>query len=175
MKNPAALIRALSTNPEYLRNKATESKQVVDYKDWQIALSRRFRALKMWMVLRGYGAANLRKFLRGHVRMAKVFEGLVRLDRRFEVAVPRLFSTVCFRVRAGGDGEAGNELNRRVLESVNREGRVFMTHAVVGGVYVMRFAAGGTMTEERHVREAWVVVKEHVEKVAARIKVMDGQ
>ncbi|KAK8968046.1 Tyrosine/DOPA decarboxylase 2 [Platanthera guangdongensis] len=174
VKNPAALVAALSTDPEYLKNKATESREVVDYKDWQIALSRRFRALKMWTVIRCHGVANLRKFLRGHVRLAKVFEGLVRLDRRFEVVVPRYFSTVCFRlrpVRAGrtGDGEVDEEiasgLNRRVLESVNAEGRIYMTHAVVGGVYVIRFAAGGTLTEERHVRTAWLVIKEHAEKL----------
>ncbi|KAL0912030.1 hypothetical protein M5K25_017972 [Dendrobium thyrsiflorum] len=174
VKSPTALIKSLSTNPEYLKNKATESKQVVDYKDWQIALSRRFRSLKMWMVLRGYGTANLRQFLRGHVRVAKVFEGLVRLDRRFEVVVPRYFSTVCFRVRTGGDEAEENEMNRRILESVNAEGKIYMTHAVIGGVYVMRFAAGGSLTEERHVREAWVVIKEHVEKLMPNVKVMDG-
>ncbi|KAG0464771.1 hypothetical protein HPP92_018935 [Vanilla planifolia] len=173
VKRPEALVAALSTNPEYLKNRATESRQVVDYKDWQIALSRRFRALKMWMVLRGYGVANLRNYLRAHVRMAKLFEGLLRLDCRFEIVVPRYFSTVCFRLlppRCGErdvDEKRTNELNQQMLESMNAEGKVYMTHAVIGGVYVIRFAAGGTLTEERHVREAWAVVKEHAEKVMA--------
>ncbi|KAK8668252.1 hypothetical protein V6N13_105713 [Hibiscus sabdariffa] len=77
---------------------ASDSKQVVDYKDWQITLSRRFRAMKLWLVLRSYGVANLRNFLRGHVRMAKRFEELVANDSRFKVVVPRHFAMVCFRV-----------------------------------------------------------------------------
>ncbi|KAE7996273.1 hypothetical protein FH972_001007 [Carpinus fangiana] len=98
VKDPSALIKSLSTNPEFLRNKATESRQVVDYKDWQITLSRRFRALKLWFVLRSYGVANLRSFMRSHVEMAKLFEGLVAMDKRFEIVVPRNFAMVCFRV-----------------------------------------------------------------------------
>ncbi|XP_072951960.1 tyrosine decarboxylase 1-like [Typha angustifolia] len=174
VKEPGALVKALSTNPEYLRNKATESKQVVDYKDWQIALSRRFRALKLWMVLRSYGVANLRNFLRGHVGLAKIFEGLVRMDGRFEVAVPRHFSMVCFRLappqlpglRVGEEEEEEiNEVNRRLLEEVNASGKLYMTHAVIGGVYVIRFAVGATLTEERHVRSAWKVIQEHADEL----------
>ncbi|KAJ4703062.1 Tyrosine decarboxylase [Melia azedarach] len=100
MKNPTALTNSLSTNSEsyeFLRNKASDSKQVVDYKDWQITLSRRFRALKLWLVLRSYGVANLRNYLRSHVNMAKQFEQLVAGDNRFEVVVPRNFAMVCFR------------------------------------------------------------------------------
>ncbi|KAL4302620.1 hypothetical protein GQ457_10G025000 [Hibiscus cannabinus] len=80
------------------KNTATDSKQVVDYKDWQITLSRRFRAMKLWLVLRSYGVANLRNFLRSHVKMAKHFEELVTNDSRFEIVVPRYFAMVCFRV-----------------------------------------------------------------------------
>ena len=91
VKDPSTLIKSLSTNPAYLRNKATDLKQVVDYKDWQITLSRRFRAMKLWLVLRSYGVANLRCFLRSHVKMAQLFEELVRLDNRFEVVAPENF------------------------------------------------------------------------------------
>ncbi|KAA8514876.1 hypothetical protein F0562_018055 [Nyssa sinensis] len=82
VKDPNALIKSLSTDTECLRNKASESKQVVDYKDRQIALSRRFRAMKLWLVLRSYGISNLRNFIRGHVDMAKHFEGFVAMDKR---------------------------------------------------------------------------------------------
>ncbi|KAF9588975.1 hypothetical protein IFM89_017654 [Coptis chinensis] len=174
VKDPSSLVKALSTNPEYLKNKATESKQVVDYKDWQIALSRRFRALKLWLVLRSYGVANLRNFLRNHVRMAKHFEGLVAMDKRFEIVVPRTFAMVCFRmlpptsmVEMQGDGVKSavhaNELNQKLLESVNASGRIYMTHGVIGGVYMIRFAVGATLTEERHVKIAWKVVQEHAD------------
>ncbi|KAF8408813.1 hypothetical protein HHK36_004882 [Tetracentron sinense] len=168
VKDPSALVKALSTNPEYLKNKATESKQVVDYKDWQIALSRRFRAMKLWLVLRSYGVANLRNFLRSHVKMAKQFEGLIGMDKRFEIVVPRTFAMVCFRLIVPPamdqnplDEELANQINAKLLESINASGRVYMTHAVVGGVYMIRFAVGATLTEERHVNVAWKVVQEH--------------
>ncbi|KAL5987889.1 hypothetical protein ACLOJK_035645 [Asimina triloba] len=171
VKDPSALVKALSTNPEYLRNKATDARQVVDYKDWQIALSRRFRSLKLWLVLRSYGIAQLRNFLRSHVKMAKMFEGLVGMDKRIEIVVPRTFAMVCFRLlpppAANGGGETdlerANELNRKLLESMNAAGRVYMTHAVVGGVYMIRFAVGATLTEERHVNMAWKVIQEHAD------------
>ncbi|KAB1222781.1 Tyrosine/DOPA decarboxylase 5 [Morella rubra] len=98
VKDPGALIKSLSTTPEFLRNKATDSKEVVDYKDWQIALSRRFRALTLRFVRRGHGVANLRDFLRSHIKMAKLFEGLVTMDKRFEIVVYINFAMVCFRL-----------------------------------------------------------------------------
>ncbi|XP_068656821.1 tyrosine/DOPA decarboxylase 2-like [Aristolochia californica] len=168
VKDPSSLVKALSTNPEYLRNKATESRQVVDYKDWQIALSRRFRALKLWLVLRSYGVSNLRNFLRTHVKMAKHFEGLIAMDKRFEIVVPRTFAMVCFRLlpassAAVDDLEAVNELNGKLMEAINASGRIYMTHSVVGGVYMIRFAVGATLTEDRHVNFAWKVVQDHAD------------
>ncbi|XP_058071562.1 tyrosine decarboxylase-like [Magnolia sinica] len=183
VKDPNALVKALSTNPEYLKNKATDSKQVVDYKDWQIALSRRFRSMKLWMVLRSYGVANLRNFLRSHVKMAKTFEGFVAMDPRFEIVVPRTFAMVCFRllpasmdgrdaaIDNGSELDRANELNRKLLEGMNAAGRLYMTHAVVGGIYMIRFAVGATLTEERHVNLAWKVVQEHAD---ALVGAMDG-
>ncbi|WOK97091.1 tyrosine/DOPA decarboxylase 2-like [Canna indica] len=95
VKQPQHLVDALATTHEYLRNGPTEAKAVIDYKYWQITLSRRFRALKLWMVLRRYGVSNLMSFIRNHVRMAELFEGLVAEDERFEVVVPRTFAMVC--------------------------------------------------------------------------------
>ncbi|KAH6825656.1 Pyridoxal phosphate transferases superfamily protein [Perilla frutescens var. hirtella] len=171
VKNPSALVKALSTYPEYLRNKASDTKQVIDYKDWQITLSRRFRSLKLWLVIRNYGVANLRKFLRSHIKMAKNFQGLIGMDKRFEVVVPRNFATVCFRIspiEMGGNQqlnvskeEATNNVNAKLLETINESGKIYMTHAVIGGVYVMRFAVGASLTENRHVNLAWKIVQEH--------------
>lgn len=170
VKDPRALVKALSTNPEYLKNHASESNKVVDYKDWQLMLSRRFRALKLWFVLRSYGVDNIREFIRGHVEMAKYFEGLVVMDKRFEVVVPRLFSMVCFRVSPlavvrGGQKSLKdvNEINRKLLESINGSGRVYMSHAVLEGAYVIRCAIGATLTDTRHVSVAWKVVQEHAD------------
>nr|POE56155.1 tyrosine/dopa decarboxylase 5 [Quercus suber] len=175
VKDPSSLIKSLSTNPEFLRNKASDSKQVVDYKDWQITLSRRFRSLKLWFVLRSYGVANLRSFMRNHVKMANLFEGLVAMDKRFEIVVPTNFAMVCFRILPSALSETiykngkldivsekhAIEANRKLLESINMSGCVFMTHAMVEGVYVIRFAVGATLVKERHVITAWKVVQEH--------------
>lgn len=161
VKHPAALVESLSTNPEFLRNKPSESSQVVDYKDWQITLSRRFRSIKVWLVLRSYGVANLRRFIRNHVRMAQDFEGMVKMDKRFQVVVPRNFSTVCFRISPLELDGAAHNLDAQLLESVNESGKIFLTHAVIGGVYVMRFAIGASLTENRHINLAWKVIQEH--------------
>lgn len=178
VKDPNTLVKSLSTNPEYLRNKASESAQVVDYKDWQIALSRRFRSMKLWLVLRSYGVANLRNFLRRHVEMAKLFEGYVAEDKRFEIVVPRNFATVCFRIMPEGiaitndklldHDKLANELNRKLLESINASGCIYLTHAIVGGVYIIRFAVGSTLTEERHVIMAWKVVQDHAHSAISK-------
>ena len=99
----AALIGALSILPEYLRNAATESGAVIDYRDWQVPLGRRFRALKLWAVLRWYGAEGLRAHVREHVALAQEFAGWVAADDRFELVAPHPLALVTFRLRAGDD------------------------------------------------------------------------
>ncbi len=153
----AALTSALAITPEYLRNAASEAGAVWDYRDWQVPLGRRFRSLKLWMVLRTYGLEGLRAHVREYTRLGEVFEGLVRTDARFEVASPARLGLVGFRLRdaAGGDGAT-----KAVMERVNASGRAFVTHTMMPGTarFVIRLAIGGTRTEERHVREAWEAV-----------------
>ena len=149
-KDPSALMKSLSTIPEFLRNKATDSKLVEDYKDWQITLSRRFRAMKLWLVLRSYGVANLRNFLRSHVKMAKLFEELLRNDNRFEVVAPRNFALVCFRIlpwpiynSVANHVERANKLNKKLLESINGSGNVYMSSTVVDGAHNRLYSLEG--------------------------------
>jgi len=159
-RDRASLINALSVTPAYLRNAASDAGAVVDYRDWQIPLGRRFRALKLWFVVRHYGVEGLRAHIRTGVRLAERFESLVRADDRFEIPAPRALSLVCFRYR-GRDGRAGDEDNRALLESLNESGRVHLTPTVIpvglGGEdrYVLRMAIGGPFTREEHVRAAW--------------------
>lgn len=157
-----ALVDALSITPEYLRNRASESGEVVDYRDWQIPLGRRFRALKLWLVIRHYGIEGLRAYIREHVRLAALFESLVRADGRFEIAAPRTVNLVCFRLR--GEGPEADAANRALLERLNASGRVYLTHTALpcpGGKdrVVLRMAIGSTTTEERHVRAAWELIR----------------
>ncbi|KAL1079304.1 hypothetical protein V6Z11_D10G213600 [Gossypium hirsutum] len=167
VKDPGALTKSLSASAEFLKNNASDSKQVVDYKDWQITLSRRFRSMKLWLVLRSYGVENLRNFLRSHVKMAKRFQQLVESDNRFEVVVPRNFAMVCFRVLPTTLKKEPNGCKSE--KTVNASGKIFMTHTIVEGIYVIRFAVGATLTEDKHVIKAWKVVQETVGGMLATI------
>jgi aromatic-L-amino-acid decarboxylase len=145
----AALLNALSILPEYLRNQATESGAVIDYRDWQISLGRRFRALKLWFVIRHYGIEGLRYHVRRHVDLAQTFARWVVESPEFELAVPPPLNLVCFR------HVAGDEFNRRMVGRLNRSGRMFLTHTKLDGRYTLRLSIGQTHTEERHVAAAW--------------------
>ncbi|XP_061343435.1 tyrosine decarboxylase 2 isoform X1 [Gastrolobium bilobum] len=161
VKDRSALIQSLSTNPEYLKNKASQGNMVIDYKDWQIPLGRRFRSLKLWMVLRLYGLEGLRSHVRNHIEMAAYFEELVGQDTRFKVSAPRTFSLVCFRLLPPPNSEDhGNKLNHDLLASVNSTGSVFITHTVLSGEYILRFAVGAPLTEMRHVNVAWQILQD---------------
>ena len=157
----AALIEALSVLPEYLRNEATESGAVIDYRDWQVPLGRRFRSLKLWFVIRHYGVKGLRHHIRRHVELAQEFAGWVEADDRFELAVPPPLNLVCFR-HTGGEA-----INERLLERLNRDGRLYLTHTRLGDEYTLRFSIGQTHTEERHVRQAWARIRETAAMVEA--------
>lgn len=161
VKDRNALIQSLSTYPEFLKNKASQGNMVVDYKDWQIPLGRRFRSLKLWMVLRLYGLENLQFYIRNHIKLAIHFEELVAQDPRFEVVAPRTFALVCFRLLPPRDDEGcGNKLNRDLLDIVNSTGKIFISHTVLSGNYILRFAVGAPLTEKRHVDAAWKVLQD---------------
>jgi aromatic-L-amino-acid decarboxylase len=149
-----ALVRALTILPEYLRNPASESGAVIDYRDWQVPLGRRFRALKLWFVIRHYGVEGLQHHIRRHVSLAQEFAGWVVGSVDFELAVPPPLNLVCFRHRAGDD------FNRRLLESLNASGRIYLTHTVLAGQYTLRLCVGQTHTEARHVADAWRLIQE---------------
>jgi len=150
----SALIRTLSVLPEYLRNRATESGAVIDYRDWQIPLGRRFRSLKLWFVIRHYGVEGLRHHVRRHVELAQGFARWVEESADFELAVKPPLNLVCFR-HVGGDG-----LNRSLLEKLNAGGEVYLTHTVLDGRFTLRLSVGQTHTEERHVERAWQLLRE---------------
>ena len=150
----AALIKALSILPEYLRNRATESGAVIDYRDWQIPLGRRFRALKLWFVIRHYGVEGLRYHVRRHVELAQTFASWVQEDSRFELAVPAPLNLVCFRHR-GGDAA-----NQRLLDLLNGSGELYLTHTRLDDQLTLRFCVGQTHTESRHVAQAWKRIRE---------------
>jgi aromatic-L-amino-acid decarboxylase len=159
VQDRASLVNALSILPEYLRNTATESGAVIDYRDWQIPLGRRFRALKMWFVLRSYGAEYLREMVRKHVAAARWFTEQVRESSMFELAAPTVLNLVCFR------HVSGDEASEQIMRAINESGRAFLTQARVNGRFILRLSVGQERTEMRHVQGVW----EHLQEVARQL------
>ncbi|KAJ1256886.1 hypothetical protein BS78_K275500 [Paspalum vaginatum] len=177
LKKPSLLVAALGMEQQdYILKDANvgDDDVVVDYKDWSLTLTRRFRALKLWLVLRCYGVEGLRDHVRAHVHMAVLFEKMVKDDARFELMATRRLALVCFRLRAtdklGGE-KAANDLNKKLLEDVNATAAgPYMSPAVVSGAYMLRCAVGSTLTEEHHVRQAWKVVQDRAASLLSKME-----
>jgi aromatic-L-amino-acid decarboxylase len=146
---PNDLRNAFSLVPEYLRT----SEDVVSLSEYSVPLGRRFRALKLWAVLRCYGREGLQATIREHVRLAALFEGWVHEEPGWEVCSPRHFSLVCFRM------DGSDEENEALLERVNATGEAFLSHTRLGGRFVLRLAIGNARTAEDDVRTAWDVLR----------------
>ena len=151
----AALIQTLSVLPEYLRNKATESGAVIDYRDWHIPLGRRFRSLKLWFVIRHYGLEGLQHHIRMHIELAQKFSSWIEEDPDFELSAPVPLNLVCFRHKEG------DEFNRQLLDTLNTSGEIYLTHTSLNDRYTIRICIGQTHTEEHHVENAWKLIREH--------------
>jgi aromatic-L-amino-acid decarboxylase len=156
----AALINTLSVLPEYLKNQATQSGAVFDYRDWHIPLGRRFRALKLWFVIRHYGIEGLQHHVRRHIELAQQFASWLKEDSRFELAAPAPLNLVCFRHK-GGD-----EINQVLMDRLNRSGDLYLTHTKLDGKLTLRLCVGQTSTEARHVERAWKRIQEEATSLA---------
>ncbi len=173
-RQPSILRQAFSLVPEYLRT--SEDDRVRNLMDYGIQLGRRFRALKLWMVLRAFGSEGLRQRLRAHIALAQRFQDWIEGSADFELLAPVSFSVVCFRNRprglpAGPETEAYlNRLNEQLLESVNRTGEVFLSHTELNGRFTLRLAIGNLRTTEAHVRRAWGLLQEHATRLDAGLR-----
>ena len=163
IKDPSSLIRTFEIHPEYL--KTGVDAQVKNYRDWGIQLGRRFRALKLWFVIRSYGVKGLQEMVREHIRLAELFKKWVEEHRHFELMAPVSLSLVCFRLNDGRSEDALNRLNKQLIDSLNNTGRVFLTHTTLREKYVLRMAIGQRATKEIHVQEAWDLIKEKAEEL----------
>jgi aromatic-L-amino-acid decarboxylase len=155
-----ALLRSFALTPEYLRT--SQDAEVVNFRDWGPQLGRRFRALKLWFVLRSYGVSGIQAMLREHVALGHEFASWVRAEPEYEVMAPCPVGLVCFRHRPAALAEREDALaehNRGILERVNRSGRVFLTHTTLDGRYAIRLAIGQRGTHREHVEEAWRLVR----------------
>lgn len=161
------LVGALAILPEYLRNAASASGEVVDYRDWQVELGRRFRALKLWLVLRWYGAAGLRAHIEGHVELAQQLAGWIEADDAFEVVATHPLALVCLRPRWPGlPAEEADAATMRVITGLNRSGSAYLTHTKVGGRTVIRVAIGAPATTADHIAALWDRLRTTVAELA---------
>ena len=158
VKDPAILVKTLEIHPEYL--KTTADRQVKNYRDWGIQLGRRFRALKLWFVIRHYGAEGIRQMVRDHVAMAGQFASWIEADPDFEILAPQQLSLVCFRYNPGNlNEEQLTQANKELLEKVNSSGEVFLTHTSLKGTYCIRLSVGQRTTTIEHVRKVWTLLR----------------
>ncbi|EFJ40155.1 hypothetical protein VOLCADRAFT_108307 [Volvox carteri f. nagariensis] len=179
--------RALDTDEDEEDTATAATGNALDYKDWQIPLGRRFStsglicpqingvidssivsltttlSLKLYFVLRMYGAEKLRSYLRHHIAMAQVFAAEVTSDPRFELAAPQRFGLVCFRLR-----DVPREVNEALLDEINSSGRMFLIHTELGGRFTLRLAVGSATTQLEHVEAAWREVREAADRVLLR-------
>ena len=158
VKDKEALINTFSITPEYLRTK--EDNQVNNYRDWGVPLGRRFRALKLWFVIRNYGVSGLKEKIAKHLRLSEWFKEQVLNNEKFELLAPVPLNTICFRmIKEGNSLEELNSLNEDLMDRLNKTGKVFLTHVKLNGVYSLRMVIGQTEVEKHHVEKAWQLIK----------------
>lgn len=158
-RRPEVLKRAFALVPEYLTT--TAPGEVVNYMDYGVQLGRRFRALKLWMVIRAFGVTGLQERIRHHVALAQEFAGWVEAEPGWEIMAPHPLSLVCFRYAPNDTSAAErNALNERILAAVNAGGRVYLSHTKLGDAYTLRLAVGNVRTQQEHVAEAWRLLRE---------------
>jgi aromatic-L-amino-acid decarboxylase len=146
------LIDTMSILPPYLRNEASDSGSVIYYRDWHVPLGRRFRALKLWWVIRSYGARGLRQLVREHTRLAGYLASKVEEDDRLEMFAPAPFGLVCFTHRDG------NEATRRLADELNSSGKAAVTPSTINETDFLRISVGQTYTEQRHIEALWELI-----------------
>ncbi|MBS0000358.1 MAG: aspartate aminotransferase family protein [Cyclobacteriaceae bacterium] len=159
VKERDILIRTFSILPEYLKTKVDQ--QVKNYRDWGIPLGRRFRALKLWFVLRNFGLEGIREIFRQQIRNIRDLAEKMESDPSLEILAPVNLNMICFRFNPGNIREKDlNDLNDRILRQVNAGGKIFLTHTKINGKYTIRLIAGQTSTKKRHLDQAWELLKQ---------------
>jgi aromatic-L-amino-acid decarboxylase len=159
VRDPDEFVRVFAILPEYLKTR--EGASVRNYRDWGIPLGRRFRALKLWFVIRSYGVEGLQRLIRSHIEMAQHLASDIDGVDDFELLRRPVLSLLCFRFCPAGVAEDSlDELNERLLHALNDGGKLYLTHIRIKGKFALRFVVGQTSTEPRHVQSAWTTIQE---------------
>lgn len=166
VKDEEALIRTFEVLPEYLKTKTRG--QVNDYRDWGIPLGRRFRALKLWFVIRSFGLEGIRDKIRGHIALTEKLESDISQSVDFEVLIPRSLNLVCFRYNPTIEysEESLNQLNHKLVEHLNSTGKIYLTHTKIAGEYAIRMVIGQTNVNAAHIDSSWNLIQETARKMA---------
>jgi aromatic-L-amino-acid decarboxylase len=158
VKDAEVLIKTFEVLPEYLKTR-TRGK-VNDYRDWGVPLGRRFRALKLWSVIRSYGTEGLRNKIRYHISIAARLSEMISKEADFEILTPVIISLVCFRyIPAGYNEDQINTLNEKLNHQLNDSGRIYLSHTVLNGRYAIRMVTAQTNVTLEHVEKAWDLIK----------------
>ncbi|TAL79300.1 MAG: aspartate aminotransferase family protein [Bacteroidetes bacterium] len=158
VKDAGALIKTFKVLPEYLQTR-TRGK-VNDYRDWGVPLGRRFRALKLWSVIRSYGTEGLKEKVRYHVSIAIRLSEMISKESDFELLAPVIISLVCFRyIPDGIDKNKINKLNEKLNHQLNDSGKIYLSHTVLNGKYILRMVTAQTNVTLEHVKKAWDLIK----------------
>ncbi|PYH78749.1 aromatic-L-amino-acid decarboxylase [Aspergillus uvarum CBS 121591] len=180
VRNRYDLTNALDITPAYLRNEYSDSGKVTDYRNWSMSLGRRFRALKIWFVMRSYGLAGMKDYIRKTIGLGEVFADLIRSrPDMFELITTPAFALTVFRIKspraAVTEGasvlqpdEASNALTKEVYELINSRGEIFITSTVIAGVYVIRVVSANPAAEEKYIRRAFEILVQTTEEVLRR-------
>lgn len=166
VKNKEALIRTFEILPEYLKTKS-DGQQVNNYRDWGVPLGRRFRALKLWFVMRSFGTEGLQAKIRGHIQLAKDLAKVIKKRKDFEILAPVDFNLICFRYCPTHmkNEEELNQLNAQILHSINNSGKAYLTHTKLNGKYTLRLVIGQTNVTQKQVDAVWNLILDEVNKL----------
>ncbi len=157
VRDPESLVKTLGIRPEYLKTQGRDG--IINYSEWSVQLGRRFRALKLWFVIRAYGVEYLRSLIRDHVRWAQGLAERIKATPDFELVTPPILSLFSFRYRPDGAADL-DALNARLIQAINDDGRIYLTQTRFQDKFVIRFVVGQTYTTEADVAFAWGVIQE---------------
>jgi aromatic-L-amino-acid decarboxylase len=167
MRDPKPLISAMSLTPVYLESRAGAGSP--EYRDWSVPLGRRFRALKLWFVLRSYGAETLRSMVRAHIEYSHRLAAMIELNRKFELCFGPSFAMLTFRYLGSDPAASATDLdliNEKLIETLNNDGFVYLTKTRFNGRVVIRFNIGQTYTTWKHVEGSWQVIQATASRIA---------
>jgi len=167
VKDKKALVDTFSILPEYL--KTPEDKLVNNYRDWGIPLGRRFRALKLWFVMRSYGLEGMQEIIRRHIEYGQWLRAEIAATTGFEIVAPVPLNLVCFRLKPQGieDEETLENLNKTLLNNLNNSGKILLTQTKLGGKYVLRFVAGQMHVQKQDVAKGWTLIRAEADKLCS--------